>query len=62
MNQRKKEQTKSNGNLLNGDGVIDHAKMTALQQYRDTEGHFSLVRYVVHSQTLIMRGVVDYFA
>ena len=49
MNQRKKEQTKSNGNLLNGDGVIDHAKMTALQQYRDTEGHFSLVRYVVHS-------------
>lgn len=62
MNQRKKEQTKSNGSLLNGDGVIDHAKMTALQQYRDTEGHFSLVRYAMHSQTLTKRGVIDYFS
>lgn len=39
MNQRKP--TTVNGD---GDKLIDEKKMHALQQYQDTEGHFSLVR------------------
>lgn len=32
----------------NGKDVMDQAKIDALQQYQDTEGHFSLVRSVMH--------------
>lgn len=52
MSQRKKEQTKTNGTMANDDHVVDPAKMAALQKYRDTEGHFSLVRCVVLSPLL----------
>lgn len=49
MNQRKKDQTKTNGSAAGDDHVIDPAKMAALQKYQDTEGHFSLVRCVMLS-------------
>lgn len=44
MSQRKTKQNGENGHSPAGDSIIDSAKMAALQQYRDTEGHFSLVR------------------
>lgn len=44
MSQRKSKQNGENGQSSAGNNVIDTAKMAALQQYRDTEGHFSLVR------------------
>ncbi len=44
MSQRSSVQSKQNGASANGKEVVDHDKMAALQQYRDTEGHFSLVR------------------
>lgn len=46
MSQRKTP-TKQNGKPQNSGSaneLIDNGKIAALQQYRDTEGHFSLVR------------------
>ena len=46
MSQRKAKQNGANGHPETTENVIDSGKIAALQQYRDTEGHFSLVRYV----------------
>ncbi len=37
----------------NGKDVMDQAKIDALQQYQDTEGHFSLVRSVKSSMAVL---------
>jgi len=51
MSQRKP--AKSNGN-----SIIDENKLAALQQYQDTEGHFSLVRnFRLADLVTIMNGV-----
>lgn len=44
MSQRKTKQNGTNGPSVGADSVLDSGKIAALQQYRDTEGHFSLVR------------------
>jgi len=40
--------------------VVDEAKVAALQQYEDTDGHFSLVRWV-QSYNYIFFWVVTHF-
>ena len=40
------QQRKSSG--LDKGPVVDEAKVHALRQYNDTDGHFSLVRFVDH--------------
>jgi len=56
MSQRKASKTSSTGQ--NGNSIIDETKISALQQYRDTEGHFSLVRnFRLADLVTIMNGV-----
>lgn len=44
MSQRKNQKSTTNGDTASSQHVIDTDKLHALQQYQDTEGHFSLVR------------------
>ncbi|KAI0690048.1 CDP-diacylglycerol-serine O-phosphatidyltransferase [Cytidiella melzeri] len=47
----------------NGQDIMDKAKIAALQQYRDTEGHFSLVRnFRLADLVTIMNGVCGSFS
>ncbi|KAI0763674.1 CDP-diacylglycerol--serine O-phosphatidyltransferase [Irpex lacteus] len=47
----------------NGKDVMDQAKIDALQQYQDTEGHFSLVRnFRLADLVTIMNGVCGSFS
>lgn len=65
MNQRKTEQSKAkaNGNTSNGHQFGDKEKEAALQQYLDTEGHFSLVRnFRLADLVTIANGVCGSFS
>ncbi|EKM55551.1 uncharacterized protein PHACADRAFT_256262 [Phanerochaete carnosa HHB-10118-sp] len=58
MSQRKTTQNGENGHSPAGGDIVDTGKMAALQQYRDTEGHFSLVRnFRLADLVTIMNGV-----
>jgi len=49
---------KSSGNSNSNGSIIDESKLAALQQYQDTEGHFSLVRnFRLADLVTIMNGV-----
>ncbi|KAI0337091.1 CDP-diacylglycerol--serine O-phosphatidyltransferase [Trametopsis cervina] len=62
MSQRKTA-SKQNGRSENDIDILDKAKMDALQQYRDTEGHFSLVRnFRLADLVTIMNGVCGSFS
>ncbi|KAI0079951.1 CDP-diacylglycerol--serine O-phosphatidyltransferase [Panus rudis PR-1116 ss-1] len=56
MNERTSKQSVNGGGK--SDSSIDHGKAAALQQYRDAEGHFSLVRsFRMADLVTIMNGV-----